>query len=117
MTNFSLSAPLDRILEEARLKIAIAQSHLEALTSFGITQDWLDQFQVDINTIADIPTFDLQKTQLKQLTTAKDVKLDECKEWGRQLRLRMTLATTDKKLKGVEFSNKTWNDCQQNESR
>jgi hypothetical protein len=117
MTNFSLPAPLDRILEEARLKIAIAQNHLEALNSFGITQDWLDQFQVDINIIADIPTFDLQKTQLKQLTTAKDTKLDECKEWGRQLRLRMTLATTDKKLKGVEFPSKTWNDCQQNESK
>jgi hypothetical protein len=117
MTNFSLPAPLDRILEEARLKAVIAQSYLTALKSFGISQDWLDQIQTDINAIADIPTFDLQKTQLKQLTSAKDVKLNECKEWGRQLKLRMTLATTDKKLKGVEFPSKTWIDCQQNESK
>jgi len=117
MTNFSLPVPLDRILEEARLKLAIAQDHLTALHSFGITQEWLDQMQADINTVADIPTFDLQKTELKQLTAAKDAKLSECQEWGKQLKLRMTLATTDKKLKGVEFPTKTWNDCQQNESK
>jgi len=117
MTNFSLPAPLDRILEEARLKLAIAQDHLTALHSFGITQEWLDQMQTDINTVADIPTFDLQKTELKQLTAAKDAKLSVCQEWGKQLKLRMTLATTDKKLKGVEFPTKTWNECQQNESK
>jgi hypothetical protein len=117
MTNFSLPAPLDRVLEEARLKTVIAQNHLTALNSFGISQDWLDHLQTDINAITDIPTFDLQKTQLKQLTAAKDTKLDECKEWGRQLKLRMTLATTDKKLKGVELPSKTWIDCQQNESK
>jgi hypothetical protein len=117
MTNFSLPVPLDRILEEARLKVAIAQEHLTALSSFGISQDWLNQIQANIATIADIPTFDLQKTELKQLTAAKDAKLNECQEWGKQLKLRMMLATTDQKLKGVEFPTKTWNECQQNESK
>lgn len=70
MTNFSLPVPLDRVLEEARLKAVIAQNYHIALNSFGISQDWLDQLQTDINAIADIPTFDLQKTQLKQLTAA-----------------------------------------------
>jgi len=117
MTNFSLPATLDRILEEARLKTAIALEHLKALNSFGITQEWLDRMEVDINTVMEIPTFDLQKTELKQFTAAKDAKLNECKEWGKQLKLRMTLAVADKKLKGVEFPNKTWNDCQQSESK
>jgi hypothetical protein len=117
MTNFSLPAPLDRILEEARLKAAIAEEHLAALSSFGIDRDWLDQVQADIQAIADIPTFELQKAELKQLTSAKDAKLDECKEWGKQLKLRMTLAAADKKLKGVEFPTKAWNDCLANESK
>jgi hypothetical protein len=36
MTNFSLTAPLDRILTEAWLKVTIAEGLLTALSDFGI---------------------------------------------------------------------------------
>jgi hypothetical protein len=117
MVNPGLPAPLDRILEEARLKLAIAQEYITDLNGFGITEEWLKQIQQNIETVENIATFDLQKTELKALTATKDEKLAQCVEWGRKLRLRMSLAIADNKLKGVEFPNKTWVASEKNESK
>jgi hypothetical protein len=91
MVNPSLSVPLDRILEEARLKLAIAQEHFVDLSGFGITEEWLKQIQQGIKAVGNIATFDLQKTELKALTATKNEKLAQCVKWGRKLRLRMSL--------------------------
>jgi hypothetical protein len=117
MVNPGLPVPLDRILEEARLKSAIALEHLADLSNFGITEEWLKQIQEDLETVENIATFDLQKTELKTLTAIKDEKLAKCVQWGRKLRLRMSLAIADDKLKGVEFPNKTWVASEKNESK
>ena len=117
MVNTGLPVPIDRILEEARLKIAIAKEHLNDLSTFGINQQWINQFQKEIDTAVSLPIFEKQLSDLKQLTTTKDEKLSECVEWGQKLRLRMTLATKEKKLTNVNFPSKHWTEAQRNESK
>jgi hypothetical protein len=117
MIDTSLPVPFDRILEEARLKFAIAREHLSNLSSFGINQQWLDDFQKNIEAAVAIPTYETQLAELKELTAIKDAKLAECLEWGQKLRLRIELATKDKKLKRTEFPSKAWLQSQRNESR
>ena len=117
MVDISIPVPFDRILEEGRLKLAVAEEHLAALSDFGINQQWLNKFKKDIEAVADISTYDAQLGELKELTAVKEAKLAECIEWGQKLRLRITLATQDKKLKGTEFPSKTWTQSQRNESK
>ncbi len=117
MSNTHIPIPSDRILEEANLKLALAKKHLKALSNFGLTQQWINQMQDEIDTVMTIPSFDLQKAELKALTATKDQKLTECVEWGRTLRLRMDLATSDNQLKNVEFPRSRWSECEKNESK
>ncbi|MGK7932239.1 MAG: hypothetical protein AB4041_12505 [Microcystaceae cyanobacterium] len=117
MDNSSLPVALDRILEEARLKVSMAEKHLTQLSQFGLDQEWINQMKEEINQIADIPTFDAQKIQLKELTSEKNSKLEACQDWGKTLRLRIKLATKDKKLKGVEFPTSQWNEAQISEAK
>jgi hypothetical protein len=117
MVDSSLPIPIDRILEETRLKLAIAEEHLSDLSSFGINQEWLNQLQKNIDAAVAIPILETQLAELKELTAIKDAKLAECLEWGQKLRLRIDLATKDKKLKGIEFPSKIWTQSQRNESK
>lgn len=92
MTFTSLPVPSDRILEETRLKIAIARQHLEALQTFGLTAAWLDQLEATANETETIATYVQQLEEQKSLTVVKDEILAQCLQWGRNLRLRMELA-------------------------
>jgi hypothetical protein len=117
MVDSGLPAPLDRILEEARLKIAIAKERLNDLSTFGIDQQWINQFQKDIDTAVSFPIYEEQLGDLKQLTSAKDAKLTECMEWGQKLRLRIELATKQKQLINVNFPSNRWTEAKRNESK
>ncbi|MGK7931312.1 MAG: hypothetical protein AB4041_07750 [Microcystaceae cyanobacterium] len=117
MSNANVPVPNDRILEEANLKIALAKKYLTKLSTFGITKQWIGQMQQDIDEVTTIPSFELQKTELKELTGDKDDKLAECVEWGRILRTRMSLAVADNLLKNVEFPRSSWTECERNESK
>ncbi len=108
---------LDRLLEEARLKLAIAREHVQELESFGITNDWLDQGESDIATAVSYPTFGQQRNELKSLTAAKDSKLEECVQWGRKLRFRMAIAAEEQKSLAVQFPSKDWNQAEKSESK
>ncbi|MGK7931760.1 MAG: hypothetical protein AB4041_10045 [Microcystaceae cyanobacterium] len=117
MVNSGLSAPLDKILEEARLKIAIAKERINDLSIFGIDQQWIEQFEEDIETAVSFPIYEEQIDNLKQLTTAKDAKLTECMEWGQKLRLRIELATKQNQLTNVNFPSNRWTEAKRNESK
>ncbi|MGK7930269.1 MAG: hypothetical protein AB4041_02390 [Microcystaceae cyanobacterium] len=117
MVNTGLPVPMNRILEEARLKVAIAKEHLNSLSTFGINQTWIDQFEQEIDTAVSIPIYEQQLSELKQLTSAKDAKLTECIEWGQKLRLRIDLASKQKQLTNVNFPSSHWSQAQQNESK
>lgn len=45
LPNYNLTVPYDRILEETRLKLAIAKQHLNALKNFGMTQQWINELE------------------------------------------------------------------------
>jgi len=107
---------LDRLTEEARLKLAVAREHVQELQSFGITNAWLDQFEQNIAKAVSYPTFEQQRNELKHLTAAKDSKLEECVRWGRKLRFRMTLVAKEQKDLTAKFPSKEWNQAEKNES-
>jgi len=117
MPDTQLSVPRDRILEEARLKLAIAREHLDALSRFGINTDWLDQCEQDITAAQDTPSFSEQRDRLKALTAAKDAKLAECSQWGRELRLRLNLAYSKKEKPPVPFPSKDWAQAERSETK
>lgn len=113
----AISVPLDQLLEEARLKLAIVRERVEDLKTFGITAEWIDQFEADIATAVSYPSFDQQRTELKALTAAKDAKLQECVQWGRKLRFRMSIVAQGKPTTVMQFPSKEWNQAEKNESR
>ncbi|MGK7933751.1 MAG: hypothetical protein AB4041_20295 [Microcystaceae cyanobacterium] len=117
MVDKTVPVALDQILEEARVKVSIAETHITQLSQFGLDQKWINQMKKEIDQVAEIPTFDAQKIQLKELTSDKNTKLEACRDWGKTLRLRINLATKDKKLKGVEFPTSQWNEAQTSEAK
>lgn len=115
--DFGIPAPQDRILEESRLKLAIARERIQDLSTLGITAEWLNQLEQDIGKAVSIPTYDEQRHTLKQLTATKDEKLQACVQWGRKLRFRMSIAFGRKQTAGIQFPSKEWNQAEKNESR
>lgn len=109
--------PNEQILEETRLKIGIARTHLEGLGEFGITADWIDELAAAADEAEQLPTHAQQLSEQKSLTAAKDAALARCIQWGRKLRLRMNLAFDGKAAKGMQFPSKEFRDCDRNESK
>ena len=117
MSDNQVSVPRDRILEESRLKLAIARDHLDALSRFGLNTDWLNQFEQEIDEAQNVPSFNEQQAQLKSLTVAKDAKLAECRQWGRELRLRMELAYDKNNNPPIPFPSKDWTQSERSETK
>lgn len=113
----TLAVSTERILEEARLKVAIAREKADDLKRYGITPEWLDELQTDIDTAIAYPTYEQQRNELRELTAIKDSKLNECVGWGRELRFRMSLAFKQRKHSGMQFPTKEWSQAEKNESR
>ena len=112
-----LPAPADRILEETRLKIAIARQHLNDLGEFGLTSAWLDDLESQTNEAETFTTYTRQREELKALTTAKDAALADCIQWGRRLRLRLELAFEDRPASGPQFPARDWRESERSETR
>ncbi len=117
MTASSLSIPYDRILEEARLKIAIARQHLEALSTYGLTAAWIDDLEATADATQTIPPFGQQQGELKSLTAVKNAILRECVQWGQQLRLRLELAFEQHPPTGMQFPTQEWRESRRNDAR
>lgn len=117
MSDSQLNVPLDRILEETRLKLAIAHEHIADLGRFGLSEEWLDTLDHDIETAQALPSFNEQRDRLKALTAAKDARLAECVQWGRELRLRLDLAYGKKAKPPLPFPSKDWAASERNESK
>ncbi|NJL82397.1 MAG: hypothetical protein HC890_04520 [Chloroflexaceae bacterium] len=118
MTNeLRLPAPNDRILEEARLKVALARQYLESLKEFGLTADWLNELEAACDRAEVLPTYEIQTGELKSLTAAKEAALDACVQWGRKLRYRLQLAFAETPSTGMQFPANDWRAAERNESR
>jgi hypothetical protein len=115
--DIALPAPAEEILEETRLKIAIARQHLNRLQEFGMTEAWLNELEAAANEAETIPSFTQQREELKSLTAAKEAAVTACIEWGRKLRYRMQLAFENKPPIGIQFPTQEWRSSEQNESR
>ena len=113
----NISVPYDRILEEARLKIALARQHIETLKDLGLTPKELDDLEATANEAEQLPNYAYQQGQLRSLTQTKDKHLAEFVAWGRLLRTRMKFAYTDGTIPPTPFPTGPWNASQNNESK
>lgn len=113
----NLPASQERILEETRLKIAIARQHLNALGKFGLTAEWIDQLEATADRVEAMPAYTDQLNQQKLLTAQKDAALVDYTEWGRTLRLRMELAFGRNSTEFSQFPAQRFRDSERNESK
>lgn len=116
-TSQRLPGTNERILEEVRLKLALAREHLNALAEFGLTAEWLNELESAADAAEMLPTYEMQMGEMRSLTAAKDEALAECVQWGRKLRYRMQLAFADKTPTGMQFPVNDWRAAERNESK
>jgi superfamily I DNA and/or RNA helicase len=112
-----LSVPNEQILEETRLKLAIARERLKDLQSFGLTEAWLKDLETAADEAERILPYNQQQEELKSLTAAKNAALEACIDWGRQLRYRMQLVFANTTPVGMQFPSQEWRNSERNESR
>ncbi len=117
MNTDPLVVPINQILEESRLKVAVARDHMEQLGRFGISSEWLDQVEQEIARAQSTPSYNEQLDRLKSLTVAKNAKLADCGQWGRELRLRLELVYGKKGTPPMPFPAKEWAQSERNESK
>lgn len=113
----TLSAPAERILEETRLKLALAREHAESLADYGLTAEWLDALATDIDAAVAIPSFEQQRSELHQLTATKDAKLEACTQWARQLRFRFAIVANVEPAANTLFPSRSLTQAERNESK
>lgn len=115
--NVNMRVLYNIILEETRLKIAIAKQHLDTLKDFGMTQQWIDDLEKQADEAEQIISNSQQLEELKSLTSAKNIALEACVEWANKLRLRLDLAFKDKPPTGMQFPVKDFRQSRQSESK
>ena len=116
-TDNAAPIPAERILEETRLKLALARDRVASLADFGITAEWLDTLAADIDAALAIPSYERQLAELQQLTAAKDARLAECLQWARQLRFRFEIVAKGNLLPSNPFPSRNLTQCDRNESK
>ena len=82
---------VELILSVSKTTLANGRENVTALSRFGITEELLNQFESDINTAEALPSGKSVLLEMKDFTQSKDDALDECFNWGRELRTRMQL--------------------------
>ena len=115
--NTNLPAPQEKILEETRLKIAIARQHLDALATFGLTATWVNQLEATADRAETMPSHTDQLNEQKLLTAEKDSALADYSKWGRALRLRMELVFSRNSVEYRQFPAQRFRDSERNESK
>lgn len=82
----------ETILSVSKTKLATARKHVPVLADFGITEEFVNRFETDINAAEALPGETQNRIELRGLTADKDEVLDACVLWGGKLRLRLELA-------------------------
>ncbi len=80
------------ILSIAKTTLINARMHEAELNQYGITAAMLNQFDTDIQAAEAMPGELQNRLNLRIYTQDKDVALDNCYLWGRQLRVRLETA-------------------------
>jgi len=82
----------ETILKVAGVTSGNARAHLAVLSTFGVTETLLNQFDADIQTARAMPVDETQRIELSGLTSSKDDILDKCYDWCGDARLRLEMA-------------------------
>ncbi len=85
----NLSVRCTDILLEAQVRAKLARERVEKLSEMGITNDWLDQFEQEIEDALQIVSHRARQLAMKQATRERDQVVTACFKWGQKLRYRI----------------------------
>lgn len=91
------------ILTNSKTTHRNALENQSALSVFGITVESLNQFGTKIQTAEALPNETAQRIELRGLTVDKDEAMDNCIDWGRNLRIRLQLAFGKNSPEAISF--------------
>jgi hypothetical protein len=107
----------ETILSVAKTTLSNARNHLNALAEFGISGEFLNEFEANIQTAEALPAEVSNRIDLRNLTRGKADALDACYQWGRKLRARLQLAFGNNSSQVKSFPSKQFNAAQSSESK
>lgn len=99
------------ILSVSKTTLSNARNTVSALADFGVTEEKLNQFAADIQAAEDLPGETQNRIELRELTHQKEEALDNCYQWGRNLRVRLQLAFGKDSSQANSFPSKAFNEA------
>ncbi len=104
------------ILSVSKTTLVNARNNQVALSEFGMTEDKLNQFEINIQTAEALPGEKQNKITLKGFTFNKDKALKACYQWGQKLYLRLELAFGKDSFQCKSFPSKDFNKAESSEN-
>ncbi|MCB0264359.1 MAG: hypothetical protein KDH95_15410 [Calditrichaeota bacterium] len=108
--------PISTILSVGKSTLQTGRSKQDALQAFG-GQLLLDTLESQIQAFEELPTHIENRADLKGLTEGKMTALDNCKNWGGDLRTRMVLAFGSDSTEYRQFPNGAFNEVGSSDDR
>lgn len=94
-----------------------ATENKASLSSFGINDALLDEFQQKIVKAQAMPKEEQKRVELNDITAAKNQTLENCYNWGKQLKLRVELAFGKKSPQAAAFTTVKFTEAKKSESQ
>ncbi len=103
------------ILSISKNTLSLAHEYLYLLSTYGVNSGYLEKFENEILEAEILLNRDLDIIRLKELTSQKNVDLESCYNWGRQLAIRIEIGFGKKSNEHINFPSKKLLTAQRNE--
>jgi len=105
------------ILSTALITHQNATDNKASLQSFGINDALLDEFHQKIVQAQAMPKEEQKRVELNEITATKNQSLENCYNWGKQLKLRVELAFGKKSPQATAFTTAKFASAKKSESQ
>ena len=106
----------ETILSVAKTTLSIARNNAAALAGFGITEDYLNEFESKIQAAEALPGETRNRIDLRAHTSDKNQALASCYRWGLDLRMRLEMAFGKTSSQYKSFPGKQFDLAQRSEN-
>jgi len=103
------------ILSISKNTLDLSKEYLLSLSAYGVNSAFLTKFENEIAEAENLLNRDLDIIRLKELTFEKNIALENCYNWGRQLAIRIEIGFGKKSKEYVNFPSKKLLNAQRNE--
>ena len=107
----------EKILSVSKKTLKIAKEHVKTFSVFGITSIFLQEFEKEISDAEKLLTLRIQRIELKEYTVNKNLELQNCYNYGRELSIRLEIAFGKNSIEMNNFPSKELLQAQKNEEK